>query len=228
MAQISDTIQNEIRRRLRQLMVIKGLSQARFAEGMGISAANMSKHLSGKLPITLGLVNRVCLDYGVARQWLLYGHDTPFAKSEGEVRSADGHMARRGVPVYDIDVTAGFGPLERMFTEDRISGYIDLPGLNNPVNERIVKVSGNSMEPSILNGSYVAIREVQADTIFWGQVYVIILEDYRMVKIVRRHADPTKVILHSENPDYDDIDISRDSIIGLYLVDAVINFTTSS
>lgn len=209
-------------------MVIKGLSQARFAERMGISPANMSKHLSGKLPITLGLVNRVCLDYGVARQWLLYGHDTPFAKSEGEVKSAEGHPARRGVPVYDIDVTAGFGPLERMFTEDRISGYIDLPGLNNPVNERIVKVSGNSMEPSILNGSYVAIREVQGDTIFWGQVYVIILEDYRMVKIVRRHSDPTKVILHSENPDYDDIDISRDSIIGLYMVDAVINFTTSS
>lgn len=222
-------LQQSIRGRIRQVMALLGLSQAKFAERMGISAANMSKHLSGKLPITPGLVNRVCLDHGVARQWLMNGEDLPFGKSEGgDLRTAGGRMARTGVPVYDIDVTAGFGPLHRMFTEDRIAGHIDLPRLNNPQDERIVRVSGNSMEPLILNGSFIAIREVQSDTIYWGQAYVIILEDYRMVKIVRKHEDPRKVILHSENPNYDDIEVERDSIIGLYLVDAIINFTPTS
>lgn len=228
MAIIPDDIQQGIRQRMRHLMALQGLTQAKFAERLGISSANMSKHLSGKLPVTPGLVNRVCLDYGVARQWLMYGQDMPYAKSEGDnLRDTFGRPSRQGVPVYDVDVTAGFGPLERMFTTDRITGHIDLPQLNNPQNERIVRVSGTSMEPAIHNGSYIAIRQVQTDTIYWGQAYVIILEDYRMVKILRKHPDPTMVILHSENPDYDDIEISRSNIIGLYMVDAVINFTTT-
>lgn len=229
MAPIPANIQQGIRERLRQLMALQGLTQARFAERMGISSPNMSKHLSGRLPITHGLVNRVCLDYGVARQWLMYGEDVPFAKSEGyNLRNASGTPASKGVPVYDIDVTAGFGPLDRMFTQDRITGHIDIPRLNNPVNERIVRVSGDSMEPSIRNGSYIAIREVQSDTIFWGQAYVIILEDYRMVKILRRHPNPALVVLHSENPEYDDIEVPRSHILGLYMVDAVINFAAQS
>lgn len=228
MAVIPNDIQHDIRQRIRQLMALQGLTQAKFAERLGISSANMSKHLSGKLPVTPGLVNRICLDYGVARQWLMYGHDMPFAKSEGDnLRSAEGRPSSQGVPVYNIDVTAGFGPLERMLTHDRITGHIDLPQLNNPQNERIVRVSGNSMEPAINHGSYIAIREVQTDTIYWGQAYVIILEDYRMVKILRKHPNPELVVLHSENPDYDDIEVNRSSIIGLYLVDAVINFTTT-
>lgn len=213
---------------MRQLMALQGLTQSKFAERLGISSANMSKHLSGKLPVTPGLVNRICLDYGVARQWLMYGHDMPYAKSEGDnLRSTPGRPSQRGVPVYDVDVTAGYGPLNSMFTEDRITGHIDLPQLTNPQNERIVRVSGNSMEPAILNGSYIAIRQVLTDTIFWGQAYVIILEDYRMVKILRKHPDPAMVVLHSENPNYDDIEIPRSSIIGLYMVDAVINFSTT-
>lgn len=228
MAVIPEDIQQGIRRRMRHIMALQGLTQAKFAERLGISSANMSKHLSGKLPVTPGLVNRICLDYGVARQWLMYGHDMPYAKSEGDnLRNTAGRISRNGAPVYDIDVTAGFGPLNRMFTEDRITGHIDLPQLNNPRNERIVRVSGNSMEPAICHGSYIAIREVQTDTIYWGQAYVIILEDYRMVKILRKHPDASMVVLHSENPNYDDIEVSRNSIVGLYMVDAIINFTTT-
>lgn len=225
MATIPPQQQTEIIARIRQLQALLQLSQSRFAECMGISAANMSKHLSGKLPVTNGLVNRICLDYGVSRRWLLDGTDVPFGKG-GEnqhLKKTDGHPAKRGVPVYDIDVTAGFGPLNRMFTDDRLTGFIDLPQLNNPENERIVKVSGRSMEPSIPDGCYIAIRELQSDTIFWGQAYVVILEDYRMVKILRKHQDPEKVILHSENPDFDDLEVSRREIFGMYLVDAVIN-----
>lgn len=228
MAAIPTDIQDDIRQRLRQLMALRGLSQSRFAERMGISAANMSKHLSGRLPITHGLVNRVCLDYGVARQWLLTGADMPFAKSEGNnIRVTPGTPATDsgGVALYDVDVTAGFGPLERMFTAERVIARVDLPELGNPQNERIVRVSGNSMEPAMPSGSLIAIREVQGDTIFWGQAYVILMEDYRMVKIVRRHTDSSKVILHSLNADYDDIEVARSEILGLYLVDALVGMS---
>ncbi len=225
MAQIPIQQQQEIQARLRSLLLLLNLSQAKLAARLGMSPANLSKHLSGRLPITTGLINRICMDMGISRVWLTTGQDIPFGKNDShlppEMQGHDG--GRRGVPVYDIDVTAGFGPIEQLFCEERITGTIDLPQLTNPETERIVHVSGDSMEPSIPSGCYIAIREVQSDTIFWGRPYVVILDDYRMVKILRRNSNPDLVTLHSENPQYDDLEVPRSEIRGIYLVDAVIN-----
>ena len=41
------------------------------------------------------------------------------------------------------------------------------------------------MQPVICNGDMVAIREVKnPNLIFWGQIYVVLLDDYRMVKYI--------------------------------------------
>ncbi len=230
MPQIPINQQQEIIKRIRKLMLLMSLSQGAFSNKLGISPANMSKHLSGRLPITVGLVNRIALDLGVSRTWLMTGEDVPFGKADSLGVASDESWVetgpRRGVPLYDIDVTAGFGPLERQLTEDRITGYIDLPGLTHG-NECMVRVNGASMEPQIPNGSYIAIREAATDSIVWGKTYVIVMEEFRMVKQIRRHDDANYVILHSNNPEFDDIEIRRDEIQGLYLVDLVINYRTA-
>ncbi|MDE5958709.1 MAG: hypothetical protein K2G94_01585 [Muribaculaceae bacterium] len=231
----SDTRQQAaIIERIRFLMKHLGMTQVRFAERINVNAANFSKHLSGKLPISTGLINRIALDFGINRNWLVNGTDTPYSKPEADhammlapsetLGRIETRNVSKGIPVYDIDVTAGFGELSRMFTDDRLSGVVDLPQLGVSDGVRIVRVSGDSMEPLINNGGYIALREIQSKTIFWGQIYVVILEDYRMVKIVRRHADPDRLILHSVNPDYDDIEIARSEVIGLYLVEGIINY----
>lgn len=129
----------------------------------------------------------------------------------------------RGIPVYDIDVTAGCRPLERMLTDDRVKGYVDLPRMNP--DSILVRVSGDSMEPRIMDGGFIAIRPVKSSsTIFWGQIYLVMLSDYRMVKVLRRHpTDRSMVILHSENPLYDDMDVPRDEIEALFLVETILN-----
>ena len=45
-----------------------------------------------------------------------------------------------------------------------------------------------------------------------------------MVKNLRRHPDENMVILHSANPNYDDMEISRNEILDLYLVESIINY----
>lgn len=187
----------------------------------------MSKHLSGKLPITDGLVNRIVADMGVSKEWLRNGTDVPFPRPvhAREISTGPGPTAPQGgVPVYDIDVTAGFGRLERMFTDDRIVGAVALPDLSDDC--RIVRVSGDSMHPRIIDGGFVALRAISdMRNIYWGQIYVVVMEDYRMVKTVRRHHDQSKVILHSINPDYDDMEVDRRDIIALYLVEAILNYS---
>jgi phage repressor protein C with HTH and peptisase S24 domain len=222
--------QKEIILRIRHLLTVLGMPQSRFAARLGVNPANMSKHLSGKLPITQGLINRIALDYGVSRTWLTTGQDVPFAKTEADRLKQVSGTTRAfsdaaNVPVYDIDVTAGFGPLSRIFTDENVIGTICLPQMRNPETLRIVRVTGDSMTPTLPNGAYIAIREWQSDTILWGQIYVVVMEDFRMVKVVRRHESDSKVTLHSINPDYDDIDVRRADIVGLYLVEAILNYT---
>lgn len=215
--------------RIRYLITQSRLSQAQFARRINIDPSNLSKHLSGRLPVSEALINRIVVDLGVSKKWLREGTDVPFAKEhhateipiDKPIEILGNH--RQGTPVYDIDVTAGCSELSRMFTQDRIVGVIDLPQLSTSSN--IVRVSGDSMSPVIKNGGFIGIRPINDHrNIFWGQIYVIVMEDYRMVKFLRRHNDNSKVILHSANPDYDDMEVSRNDILGLYLVEAILNY----
>ena len=217
----------EVISRLRYLMEVARMSQAQFARRIGVDPATLSKILSGKLPVTEGFINRVVVDMGVSKRWLRDGEDLPFAKpvrartiEDGAAEGADRH----GVPVYDIDVTAGFGPLDRMLTQERVIGMIDLPRLSPEC--AIVRVSGDSMTPTVPSGAFIAVRDVSAaPAIFWGQIYVVVMDSYRMVKFLRRHpSDPSRVLLHSDNPAYDDMDVNLSDIRSLYLVEAILNY----
>ena len=222
--------QADVADRIRYLIRQSRMTQAQFAARLSVNPSNLSKHLSGKIPISEGLINKIVVDMGVSKAWLRDGEDIPYPRpmhaAEIEIERPTGILTedvRRGVPVYDIDVTAGHSELSRMFTADRIMGYMDLPSLNPDC--IIVRVSGDSMEPVIDNGSFVAIRPVSTSgIIFWGQIYIIVTEDYRMVKYLRRHTDSDYVVLHSANPAYDDIDIPRSAIEGLFLVETILNY----
>ena len=214
--------------RLRHIMSLRHLSQRGLAKMLKLDPSNLSKVMTGKLPFTEGLVNRIVADLGVSKPWLKSGVGLPFEK-ESMARDITLHggpglmMTGAGVPVYDIDVTAGCGNLERIFSETRPVGMMNIPEL--PADTHVVKVRGDSMSPRITNGGYVAIRHIRDPrNIFWGQMYVVQLEEYRMVKYVRRHTDPSMVILHSDNPAYDDMDVARADICALYIVEAVLNY----
>lgn len=221
----------EIVGRLRHIMSVRHLTQRGLAQMLRLDPSNLSKVLTGKLPFTEGLVNRIVVDLGVSKRWLKEGVGLPFEKgllARDMVISTEPmpqDMAG-GVPVYDIDVTAGCRSLEEVFSEVMPVGMVLIPDL--PAGSRLVKVRGDSMSPRIANGGYVAVRRIHdPKNIFWGQIYVVQLDEYRMVKYVRRHLDPSMVVLHSDNPSYDDMDVSRDDIRALYIVEAILNYEVS-
>ena len=218
---------NEIIERIKYLMHELHYKQVELAQKIDIDTSNLSKYLNGKLPISQALINRIVVNLGVSKQWLEDGTDLPFAKqlTTPSVAVVPAAAVGQGTPVYDIDVTAGSMPRSLMFTDDQIVGWIDLPGMDK--NCRIVKVSGDSMKPVICNGDYVAIRELTSlQHIFWGQIYVVLLDDYRLIKYVRRNDDPQLVTLRSANKDYDDMDIPRRDIRDMMLVQQILHLDT--
>ena len=189
--------------RLRYLIKLSRLNQARFAERVGVDPSNLSRILSGRTAVTDAFVNRVVVNTGVSKSWLQEGRGVPFPR-DIHARNIDAEnpqleRRRTGAPVYNINVSAGSADLSREFTDDRIVGYLDIPGINPEC--PLVQVRGLSMSPRLSDGCWVSISPVSDGApIMWGQIYVVVLDDYRMIKYVRRHNDPDKLVLHSENP----------------------------
>ncbi len=223
---------NEARiERIKELMKSMGLKQIAFAERIGMDASNFSKHMKGKLPLGDTLLNKVVVELGVSKEWLLTGEGDMWQRNARNnqlptvtVPVGDLDMTGStigGARVYDLDVTAGGMARERMFADEQVIGTINMPAIHPDC--CIVRVSGDSMAPVIGNGDLIAIREVRnPNLIFWGQIYVVLLDDYRMVKYIRRHPDPSQVILRSENSNYDDIEVAKSDIRDLFLVENII------
>lgn len=234
----ADNMQSSIAERLRLLIVTMRKSQAEFSKLIGIDPGNLSKMLTGRTRLSSKMLDRIASNTGCSLKWLMYGTDVPFPRETEVVtvldRDDDGGAniavpaeVHTGAPVYDIDVTAGAEPLAREFTNDRIIGWLNMPNLT--AGTPVVRVSGDSMSPRIQNGSFIQIRPVSLDSpLYWGATYVIVLDDFRMVKVVRRHPDPSMVILHSVNAEYDDMEIERSLIRGLFIVQSVFNFDVLS
>ena len=222
----------EIIDRVKYIIREMGLTQGEFARRIGVDSSNMSKYLNGKLPLNDSLINRIVVNLGLSKDWITSGSDLPYAKQpaampseamvfDGQIRNVPS-TDRQGTPVYDIDVTAGIMPRARMFATENIVGYVNLPGI--PEGCRIVTVSGDSMYPVIRSGDFIAVRELSnLQQIFWGQIYVVVLDDYCMVKYVRRHDDPEMVILRSENRNYDDMEVRRTDIRDMMFVQHILH-----
>ena len=215
----------EIIARIKYLMKEMGVRQVQFAQRIGVDTSNLSKYLNAHMPLSDSLLNRIVVNLGVNKQWLIDGTDLPFAKSSGVVSSEASDEAV-GTPVYDVDATAGMSSgRNELFASENIVGWVNLPNMSRDC--RIVRVSGDSMAPVIMDGDFIAVREMSnPNQIYWGQIYVVQLDDFRLVKYVRRHSDPNMVVLRSENPNYDDMDVRRSDIHGMLLVQHVLHLNT--
>ena len=226
-----DTQKNaEIIERIKYLMKEMGVRQVQFAERIGVDTSNLSKYLNAHMPLSESFLNRLVVNLGVSKEWLLEGKDLPFGKTlvrvDGATWQAGSNGAENGTPVYDVDATAGLSSgRSELFASENIVGWVNLPNMSP--NCRIVRVSGDSMSPVIQDGDFVAVREVSNPSqIYWGQIYVVQLDDFRVVKYVRRHTDPNMVVLRSENPNYDDMDVRRTEIHEMLLVQHVLHINT--
>lgn len=226
-----DTQKNaEIIARIKYLMKEMGVRQVQFAQRIGVDTSNLSKYLNAHMPLSDSFLNRLVVNLGVSKEWLLNGTDLPFGKTPVRIDSGPALMttasAESGTPVYDVDATAGTASgRNELFATENIVGWVNLPNVSPHC--RIVRVSGDSMSPVINDGDFVAVREVSnLSQIYWGQIYVIQLDDFRLVKYVRRHSDPNMVVLRSENPDYDDMDVRRTDIHEMLLVQHVLHISS--
>ena len=163
-------------------------------------------------------------------EWLVTGNGEMIKNAEREQKtieiseSAISETKRKGALIYDIDATCGLNGRDIEFTDEKVIGSIDAPEINP--DSKIIFATGDSMQPLIASGDRVVIRKIESwDYFNYGQVYLIITNEYRLIKRVRRHPKDADnlILLRSENPDYDDIDLPKREIIHLFIVENILS-----
>lgn len=212
--------------RINEIISRFGLSKADFARKVGEKPQTVSNWVARDNG--MNVLNKIFIAFPEVNQdWLMTGHGEMLSNAVEVQPDAPGTFyteTHNGTPVYDIDATCGTESRDMDFTDEHIVGYVDLPGVNK--NACIIRANGDSMEPRIFNGNMVVIREIKNwEDVFYGQIYLILLDEYRMIKYIRRYEpdEGNYIILRSENPKYDDIKLHKSKIRKLFIVENILS-----
>ena len=188
-------INQEFKNLISRIKYEYSLNQSQIADSLGVKKTYLSDMINGRVPYNETMSKKISEIFPVVNN-----EQSSYNKTIKITESAITESSFSGTIEYDIDATCGMDNREIEFAEDRIIGSVNLPEISKTA--KIVTANGDSMEPVIYNGNRVVIREIfNWEDIFYGQIYLILLDEYRMIKYIRRYEQDEKnyIILRSEN-----------------------------
>ena len=217
--------------RFDKYMEYKELNDNKVTKQLSLSVGTLGKSRKLGRDLSNKVIEQILNFYtDLNRVWLLTGEGDMLVENEnvlGLPSDAIQEGVYTGALVYDIDGTCGFMSRDLCFAEDNVIGSVDLPEINK--SSKIIRASGDSMEPKIHDGDFIVIREIMSwCDIFYGQIYLILTEEYRMIKYIRKFENNEEnfIILRSSNKNYDDIKLHKSKIRKLFIVENILSIKT--
>ena len=121
-----------------------------------------------------------------------------------------------GTPYYDVDFIGGF--------DEVFNSQVSIPATNIVIRgfEKAslwCNVTGHSMEPKINHGDIIALRQCTLNDIQYGEIYAVVLDTIRTIKILRRSPDPSKLrFIPINTEDYDEQEFDKSRIMNVFEV----------
>lgn len=161
-----------------------------------VTAARKRKQIPG------GWVEAIAEKCGVSADWLLFGSG-PMRKDEG---TAPSDVEIIFIPMVEAKLSAGHGSFETSGESERKYAFRhDFLFRKGSIKDMVLmRVSGDSMSPSIEDGDIVLIDQSQNQPLP-GRIYAVGVED--MVYLKRVDAAPGKLKLYSDNTFYEPLEI---------------------
>ena len=186
-----------------------------LADTLGVSKTTLSNWKSRNsldFPLVFSLCEHISLD------WLLTGKGKMLksnAQKDEEAAPKISYNPQVGQPYYDVDFLAGF--------DEVFNSQVSIPACNVvvPGFTRVslwCNVTGHSMEPQINHGDMIALRECTVRDIQYGEVYAVVLDTIRTIKIIRKGSSPKVLRYIPVNEKYDEQEFEIERIINVYEV----------
>ena len=209
--------------RIEEISRREGLTITAFERSIGASKGVLSRAINNGTDIQSNWLQIIVEKYPqYSSRWLLTGiGDMVFQPpKENEENFSDNpkislelskvsHEEGQGVPYFDVDFLGGFNEIFNNQTV-RPACNIVVPGFEKAT--AWCNVTGHSMEPKINHGDIIALRQCTINDIQYGEIYAVVLDTIRTIKILRRGSSPDVlryVPINIQNFDEQEFPLSR-------------------
>ncbi len=181
-----------------------GVTRGVLGQNNGISEDNLSRFLAYYPEVNI--------------EWLMTGRGEMLENKEGatQVPPSVSYDPEVGKPYYDVDFLGGFSEI--------FNSQVTVPTTNIVIRgfekaDLWCNVTGHSMEPKINHGDIIALRRCRLEDIQYGEIYAVVLDTIRTIKILRRSKDPQQLrFIPINTQDYDEQEFPMSRITHIFEV----------
>ena len=148
-------------------------------------------------------------------EWLLTGKGNMLKGENTDKFSSPivSYNSEVGQPYYDVDFLGGFSEIYNSQVSSPKHNII-VPGFDRA--HLWCNVTGHSMEPQISHGDIIALRPCTIDDIQYGEMYAVVLDTIRTIKIIRRGSSKKFLRYVPINPNFDEQEFEVNRIVNVF------------
>jgi len=207
----------------------KKLNNISLSKILGSNKNTIQVYSKGKGDFKGTVLANIVNNYDINSEWLMTGRGEPFPGAHvkhPEVCEPEGFNGAH-------EITAGYGSGEYVFIK-QVNGNISAGGglipdnsadirlafrkewfnkKGDPRNISLIKVSGDSMEPTLLSGDLVMVDHSRTDIASQGGIYAISIDHEILIKRLHLLYQDSKIHVISDNKQYPPQEIDANKII---------------
>ena len=213
--------------RLQEIASNEGITIGAMERTIGASKGVLSRAINNGTDIQAKWLSIIVENYPqYSTGWLLTGAGSMLKDDLNGIQTADEANPSTlpttsmnpsvGTPYYDVDFIGGF--------DEVFNSQVNIPATNIVIRgfEKAslwCNVTGHSMEPKINHGDIIALRQCTLNDIQYGEIYAVVLDTIRTIKILRRSPDPGKLrFIPINTEDYDEQEFDKSRIVNVFEV----------
>lgn len=213
--------------RIQEIASNEGITIGAMERTIGASKGVLSRAINNGTDIQAKWLSIIVENYPrYSTGWLLTGAGSMLKNDLKGIQTADEANPSTlpttsmnpsvGTPYYDVDFIGGF--------DEVFNSQVNIPATNIVIRgfEKAslwCNVTGHSMEPKINHGDIIALRQCTLNDIQYGEIYAVVLDTIRTIKILRRSPDPGKLrFIPINTEDYDEQEFDKSRIVNVFEV----------
>lgn len=206
--------QNSIGARIRYARESARLGQQELADKLEYSKRQFIKFEKNEIRPKAAILNKVAQICNVTESWLLTGQDSesgdfltaPLTSHQENKSPLKGESGGDyiGVPMSSGEISAGGGlEADNRFDFKLFFHKEWLAKKGDPANMSMIRVSGNSMEPTVQHGDVALINHAISHIDTPGAIYAISVDGQVSLKRLQAISKTGQIKVISDNKDYD-------------------------
>ncbi len=211
--------------RIQEIASNEGITIGALERKIGASKGVLSRAINNGTDIQSKWVQAIVENYPqYSTRWLMAGVGDMLDNFQPDKQIGDYSEQKReisynpaiGKPYYDVDFLGGF--------DEVVNSQVTIPNSNIVIQgfdraDVWCNVTGHSMEPKINHGDIIALRRCTLDDVQYGEIYAVVLDNIRTIKILRRSPNPDTLRFVPINiTEYDEQEYPKKRITHIYEV----------